>query len=100
MVSSAVRPPPRGDDRCRPPPLVAPRFRVGDAYDLPLEDGTVAGYRADKVFHDLPDTEKARAEARRVLVPGGHHAHRDRRGRPRQRGHHLRTGGGMGGRAD
>ncbi|MGP3918422.1 methyltransferase domain-containing protein [Nonomuraea sp. 10N515B] len=70
-------------------------FRVGDACDLPLKDGEVAGYRADKVFHLLPDgaarkagesegranggrskrdhghAAKALAEARRVLVPGG-----------------------------
>ncbi|QFY07664.1 methyltransferase domain-containing protein [Nonomuraea phyllanthi] len=46
-------------------------LRVGDACDLPLEDGAVAGYRADKVFHDLAEPEKALAEAARVLVPGG-----------------------------
>ncbi|MGP3955273.1 methyltransferase domain-containing protein [Nonomuraea sp. 3N208] len=46
-------------------------FRLGDACDLPLADGEVAGYRADKVFHELPDVAKALTEARRVLVPGG-----------------------------
>ncbi|WP_127940031.1 methyltransferase domain-containing protein [Nonomuraea polychroma] len=46
-------------------------FRVGDACDLPLGDGAVAGYRADKVFHLLADAAKALAEARRVLAPGG-----------------------------
>lgn len=46
-------------------------FRVGDACDLPLGDATVAGYRADKVFHDLEDPAKALIEARRVLAPGG-----------------------------
>ena len=46
-------------------------FRVGDARHLPLGDATAAGYRTDKVFHDLDDPAKALAEARRVLVPGG-----------------------------
>jgi hypothetical protein len=31
----------------------------------------VAGYRADKVFHEIADPVAALAEARRVLVPGG-----------------------------
>ncbi|MEO3886692.1 methyltransferase domain-containing protein [Nonomuraea sp. B5E05] len=46
-------------------------FRVGDAFDLPLDDGEVAGYRADKVFHELADAAKALKEARRVLAPDG-----------------------------
>ena len=46
-------------------------FRIGDAYQLPLPDGAVAGYRADKVYHGL-DPARAIAEARRVLAPGGH----------------------------
>lgn len=46
-------------------------FRVGDAYRLPLGDHEVAGYRADKVFHELADPATALAEARRVLAPGG-----------------------------
>ncbi|MET7337676.1 methyltransferase domain-containing protein [Nonomuraea sp. NPDC005650] len=46
-------------------------FRIGDAFDLPLEDGEVAGYRADKVYHELADAAKALGEARRVLAPGG-----------------------------
>ncbi len=46
-------------------------FRAGEAYDLPLADGEVAGYRADKVFHELADPAAALAEARRVLAPGG-----------------------------
>ncbi|MGW3812076.1 methyltransferase domain-containing protein [Micromonospora sp. NPDC005113] len=46
-------------------------FRIGDACALPLPDATVAGYRADKVFHNLADPGRALAEARRVLTPGG-----------------------------
>jgi ubiquinone/menaquinone biosynthesis C-methylase UbiE len=46
-------------------------FRVGDPNALPLEDGKVAGYRADKVVHTLADPGRALAQARRVLAPGG-----------------------------
>lgn len=46
-------------------------FRVAGAYALPFGDGTVSGYRADKVFHELDDPARAVAEARRVLAPGG-----------------------------
>ncbi|MER5317778.1 methyltransferase domain-containing protein [Streptosporangium roseum] len=46
-------------------------FGIGDAYSLPLADGEVAGYRADKVFHELADASRALHEARRVLAPGG-----------------------------
>jgi SAM-dependent methyltransferase len=45
--------------------------REGFAGDLPLDDGAVAGYRADKVFHEVADPAAALAEARRVLTPGG-----------------------------
>jgi ubiquinone/menaquinone biosynthesis C-methylase UbiE len=45
--------------------------RAADATALPLGDGQVHGYRADKVYHVLPDPQAALAEARRVLVPGG-----------------------------
>ncbi|MFC3453733.1 methyltransferase domain-containing protein [Amycolatopsis speibonae] len=45
-------------------------FLTGDAYALPV-DGGFAGYRADKVFHELAEPERALAEARRVLAPGG-----------------------------
>jgi ubiquinone/menaquinone biosynthesis C-methylase UbiE len=45
--------------------------RAGDATDLPLGDGKVHGYRADKLYHVLPDPDAALAEARRVLIPGG-----------------------------
>lgn len=47
-------------------------FRVGNADALPFGDAQVAGYRADKVFHELEDPARALDEARRVLVPGGH----------------------------
>ncbi|POX48426.1 SAM-dependent methyltransferase [Streptomyces sp. Ru71] len=46
-------------------------FRRAGAYPLPLEDRAVAGYRADKVFHELAEPQRALAETRRVLVPGG-----------------------------
>lgn len=49
----------------------AGEFRVGDGCDLPLETGSVAGYRADKLLHALEDPARAVAEARRVLAPGG-----------------------------
>jgi SAM-dependent methyltransferase len=45
--------------------------RVADATELPLGDGEAHGYRADKVYHVLPDPDAALAEARRVLAPGG-----------------------------
>jgi SAM-dependent methyltransferase len=46
-------------------------LRVGDAYRLPLADASVGGYRADKVFHELADPDRALAEAARVLAPDG-----------------------------
>jgi ubiquinone/menaquinone biosynthesis C-methylase UbiE len=46
-------------------------LRVADAADLPLETGQALGYRADKVFHMLPEPSVALAESRRVLAPGG-----------------------------
>ncbi|MFE7410307.1 methyltransferase domain-containing protein [Streptomyces laurentii] len=46
-------------------------FRIAGAYELPLADSSVHGYRADKVFHELADPERALGEALRVLVPGG-----------------------------
>jgi ubiquinone/menaquinone biosynthesis C-methylase UbiE len=45
--------------------------RAADAADLPLPDGQARGYRADKLYHVLPDPHAALAEARRVLAPGG-----------------------------
>jgi ubiquinone/menaquinone biosynthesis C-methylase UbiE len=59
MVSVARRRWPAGD------------FRIGDAHRLPLPDGAVSGYRADKVYHELDDPAGALAEASRVLAPGG-----------------------------
>ncbi|MFE0132325.1 methyltransferase domain-containing protein [Streptomyces sp. NPDC059037] len=46
-------------------------FREAGAEDLPFADGSVRGYRADKVFHVLREPGRAVAEARRVLCPGG-----------------------------
>ncbi|MGW3564611.1 methyltransferase domain-containing protein [Streptomyces sp. NPDC000941] len=46
-------------------------YRIAGAYELPLQDASVDGYRADKVFHELSEPERALAEARRVLAPGG-----------------------------
>jgi SAM-dependent methyltransferase len=45
--------------------------RDADAGALPLGDGEARGYRADKVFHMLPEPAAALAECRRVLAPGG-----------------------------
>ncbi|MGW4946496.1 methyltransferase domain-containing protein [Actinoplanes sp. NPDC004185] len=46
-------------------------LRTVDAADLPLGEGEVRGYRADKVYHVLPSPAAALVEARRVLAPGG-----------------------------
>jgi ubiquinone/menaquinone biosynthesis C-methylase UbiE len=46
-------------------------FHVADATALPLEDGSVTGYRADKVLHALAEPERAVIEARRVLARNG-----------------------------
>lgn len=46
-------------------------FHVADATTLPLDDGSVTGYRADKVLHALAEPERAVAEARRVLARNG-----------------------------
>lgn len=46
------------------------RFRVAAAESLPFADGELAGYRAEKVYHALPDPGRALAEARRVLASG------------------------------
>jgi ubiquinone/menaquinone biosynthesis C-methylase UbiE len=49
----------------------AGEFHVADATALPLDDGSVTGYRADKILHALAEPEQAVAEARRVLTPHG-----------------------------
>ena len=49
----------------------AQEFRRGDAMALPIPDATLAGYRADKVFHELVDPARAAAEAHRVLTSDG-----------------------------
>ncbi|MFG1697162.1 methyltransferase domain-containing protein [Nonomuraea sp. NPDC049309] len=46
-------------------------FRIGDVFDLPLDDGEVAGYRAEKVYHEFADAAGALQEAKRVLAPDG-----------------------------
>jgi ubiquinone/menaquinone biosynthesis C-methylase UbiE len=49
----------------------AGEFHVADATALPLDDGSVTGYRADKVLHALAEPERAVVEARRVLARNG-----------------------------
>jgi ubiquinone/menaquinone biosynthesis C-methylase UbiE len=46
-------------------------FVLADAAALPLDDGSVDGYRAERLFAHLTDPAAALAEARRVLAPGG-----------------------------
>lgn len=54
--------------RSRTPDAV---FHVARSDQLPLEDESVDGYRAARLFHLLPDPRPTIAEARRVLRPGG-----------------------------
>lgn len=49
----------------------AGEFHVATAENLPYGDGTLRGYRAEKVYHLVPDPAAALAEAHRVLAPGG-----------------------------
>lgn len=46
-------------------------FHRADVHDLPLVDGQVRGYRAEKLFHAIAEPERALAEAHRVVAPGG-----------------------------
>ncbi|MEV0644126.1 methyltransferase domain-containing protein [Phytomonospora sp. NPDC050363] len=46
-------------------------IREAGAEALPFADGELAGYRADKVFHEIPDPAGALREAHRVLAPCG-----------------------------
>jgi ubiquinone/menaquinone biosynthesis C-methylase UbiE len=46
-------------------------FHVAHSDDLPLEDGSMDGYRAMRLFHLLDDSAPTIAEAHRVLRPGG-----------------------------
>jgi SAM-dependent methyltransferase len=47
------------------------RFEVADATALPVPDGSLDGYRSERVYQHLPDPAAALEEARRVLRPGG-----------------------------
>jgi ubiquinone/menaquinone biosynthesis C-methylase UbiE len=46
-------------------------YRLGSAEALPFADGSLDGYRAERVYSHLADPRPALAEARRVLAPGG-----------------------------
>lgn len=46
-------------------------LRVGDARELPFQDGELAGYRAEKLYHEFGDPARALSEARRVLAADG-----------------------------
>lgn len=46
-------------------------LHVADAATLPLPDGALAGYRAERVYQHLADPVPALAEAMRTLEPGG-----------------------------
>jgi len=46
-------------------------FHVARSDELPLEDESVDGYRASRLFHLLADPLPTLTEARRVLRPGG-----------------------------
>lgn len=46
-------------------------FRLGSAEDLPVDSGTIALARAERVFMHIADPTPAIAAIRRVLAPGG-----------------------------
>ena len=52
-------------------------FQVGDALELPFEDGYFDVVHAHAVLMHIPDTRAALAEAQRVLKPGGIFSSRD-----------------------
>jgi SAM-dependent methyltransferase len=47
------------------------RFQVAPAEVLPIQDASLHGYRAERVYSHMTDARPALAEARRVLAPGG-----------------------------
>ncbi|MFF2820364.1 class I SAM-dependent methyltransferase [Kitasatospora cineracea] len=57
-------------------------FWIAGACELPLADGSVDGYPADEVFHELAGPDRGLAEARRVLAPGGRITRSARTGTP------------------
>ncbi|WP_116246583.1 methyltransferase domain-containing protein [Nocardiopsis sp. FIRDI 009] len=70
LTAVGIDPDPRmlAHARARRPDL---DLRQADAYALPLPDGALRGYRAEKVYHVLDDAARALAEAHRALAPGG-----------------------------
>lgn len=46
-------------------------FTLAGADRLPFGDAELRGYRADKLYHEIPDPGVALREAQRVLSPGG-----------------------------
>jgi ubiquinone/menaquinone biosynthesis C-methylase UbiE len=46
-------------------------YALADAAELPLEDGALGAYRAERVYQHLAHPKAALAEARRVLAPDG-----------------------------
>ena len=46
-------------------------FREADLLALPFDDGSVDGYRAERVYQHVAEPERALREARRVLSSGG-----------------------------
>lgn len=47
------------------------RFEEASAEELPFANDSVDGYRAEKLYHALPDPAAAAGEAYRILKPGG-----------------------------